>query len=146
VTPTPTVVRAWIDEGRFDLPDAAGHWIEVDGERAGLVVLRELGDMTPTFDLRLRAAFRGRGLGRAALRWLAEHVFATSDKPRLEGHTRADNLAMRAAFRAAGWVQEAHYRRAWPDEARRLHDAVAYAILRDDWASGTTTPVPWDGG
>ncbi len=143
--PSAADVEGWLASGSFEGPDNQPRWIEVAGERAGLLVLRELEDPTPVFDLRLRAPYRGRGLGRAAVRWLAEHVFTTTDKARLEGHTRADNLAMRRVFEAVGWVQEAHYRQAWPDAAGKLHDAVTYAVLRSDWASGTVTPVPWPG-
>jgi RimJ/RimL family protein N-acetyltransferase len=62
---------------------------------------------------------------------------------RLEGQTRVDNQAMRRVFRRAGWVAEAFYRKAWPSEDGAIHDAVGYAILRDDWANGTVTPVLW---
>lgn len=47
-------------------------------------------------------------------------------------------------FRACGWVKEAHYREAWPVRDGGSLDAVAYAILRRDWATGTTTPVRFD--
>jgi RimJ/RimL family protein N-acetyltransferase len=51
---------------------------------------------------------------------------------------------MRKTFRAAGFVKEAHYRQAWPDDRGVNHDAVAYAILRHDWSTGQQTPVCWD--
>ncbi len=140
----PQAVRHGLTAGRYAGDDTETFWIADGGHRVGLLVLRELDDLTPTFDLRLRAAARGRGLGRAALAWLAEHLFATRDKPRVEGTTRADNVAMRRAFRAAGWVKEGHHRRAWPDAVGVLHDAVTYAVLRTDWERGETTPVPWD--
>lgn len=146
---TPEQAAAVVDEGSYGGPAAAGaneaFWIQLDGERVGLVTLRELDDPTPVFDLRVRRDARGRGVGRAAVRWLAEHVFTKTDKLRLEGHTRADNVAMRRVLRACGWVKEAHHRRAWPDMvAGTWHDAVTYTVLEDDWSSGTTTPVPFD--
>lgn len=148
VRPTREQAARAVDEGQYGGPTAEGaaraFWIELEGERVGLVTLRELDDPTPVFDLRLRAPFRGRGLGRAAVRWLAHHVFTATDKHRLEAHTRVDNVAMRRALRACGWVKEAHYRRAWPDHEGGWHDAIAYAALKDDWLRGAVTPVPFD--
>lgn len=146
---TPEQAAEVVDDGSYGGPAAEGaaaaFWIEVDRERVGLVTLRELDDPTPVFDLRVLTAQRGRGLGRAAVRWLAEHVFTATDKLRLEGHTRADNVAMRRVLRACGWVKEAHHRRAWPDVvAGTWHDAVTYTVLKEDWSSGTATPVPFE--
>lgn len=42
-----------------------------------------------------------------------------------------------------GWVQEAHYREAWPVPAGEPIGSVAYGIIRRDWLSGTVTPVPF---
>jgi hypothetical protein len=109
------------------------------------VRVENLEDPTPTFDLRIAAAHRGRGHGTAALRELARWVFDTHDVERLEGTTRQDNVAMRRTFRAGGFVKEAHYRRGWPSRDGRLLDAVGYALLRTDWRGGTTTPVAWNG-
>lgn len=52
---------------------------------------------------------------------------------------------MRRTFTVCGWVQEAHYRQAWPVAGGPASDSVAYSILRSDWRNGTVTPVPWDG-
>jgi RimJ/RimL family protein N-acetyltransferase len=136
--------RGWIDSGRFFGSESRSFWIGVGAERrAGLLALQELQDLTPVFDLRLRSPFRGRGLGGRVLGWLAGRVFTQEGKHRVEGHTRADNEAMRRLFRAAGWVQEAYHRQAWPAEGR-MHDAVTYALLKSDWEAGTRTPVLWD--
>ncbi|MEC5168635.1 hypothetical protein RCH11_001094 [Glaciihabitans sp. GrIS 2.15] len=48
---------------------------------------------------------------------------------------------MRRTFQPAGFVTEAHYREAWPADGGAVFGSVAYAILRHDWQSGTTTPV-----
>ena len=142
--PSEEKVGKWIADGQFGSDDDRGFWILESSDRVGIVVLHELTDPTPVFDLRLSTAARGRGLGRSVLGWLAEHVFTRCGKHRLEGHTRVDNRAMRRAFRAAGWVKEAHHRRAWPDEEGEFHDAITYALLKEDWERGTTTPVPWN--
>ena len=97
------------------------------------------------FDLRLAAAHRGRGLGESVLRALTDLVFTRwLDLTRFEGHTREDNLAMRATFRRAGWAKEAYHRDGWPVDGAEPMSSVAYAVLRRDWESGTTTPVVWD--
>jgi RimJ/RimL family protein N-acetyltransferase len=80
-----------------------------------LIRLLDLADDTPMFDLRLRAACRGAGLGTHAVRWLTASLF--TELPgirRIEGTTRQDNAAMRRVFRKCGYVKEAHYRQAWP--------------------------------
>jgi RimJ/RimL family protein N-acetyltransferase len=119
-------------------------FVVTDGpQRVGLVRIEDLDDPTPTFDLRIAVAHRGRGYGTAALRELARWVFDTHEVERLEGTTRQDNVAMRRTFRAVGFVKEAHYRRGWPTRDGRLLDAVGYALLRTDWRDGTTTPVDW---
>ena len=62
-----------------------------------------------------------------------DHLFTTTDKHRLAGETRVDNVAMRRVFERCGWVREAHYRQSWPTEDGSWTDSVGYAILRDDW-------------
>jgi RimJ/RimL family protein N-acetyltransferase len=120
--------------------------IVVGGEVAGFVRAFELGDekSDPQLDFRLRERFRGRGLGTAALRHITAVVFEAYPKTiRIEGQTREDNLAMRRAFLRGGYVKEAVYRRAWPDEHGNRLDGIGYAVLRTDWESGTVTPVDW---
>ncbi len=136
--------RQWIATGRFHGDDNRAFWIAVEGADAGLIRLMDLGDSTPLFDLRLRAQYRGKGIGGQALRWLTEYLF--NEFPairRVEGNTRQDNLAMRRAFQRAGYVKEAHYREAWPTDGGEVYDAVGYAILRRDWLAGTTTTPEW---
>lgn len=116
------------------------YWIEADGERAGFVRLFDLEDETPMFDLRISARHRGKGLGRAAVRWLTDRLFGEFPHvERIEATTRQDNAAMRRVLRRCGYVKEAHYRRAWPDGQGHRHDSVGYAILRRDWQTGDTT-------
>jgi len=104
----------------------------------------DLDDGTPLLDLRIASAYRGRGIGTAALGWLIAYLFdLLPGINRIEGMTRVDNTAMRAVFRANGFAKEAHYRQAWPDPDGGLHDTVGYGILRQDWLSRTVTPVHW---
>jgi RimJ/RimL family protein N-acetyltransferase len=138
-------IRRAVTGGRYDSDTARTYWIIAGDERVGLIRLFDLGDSTPMFDLRIRAADRGRGIGGRALGWLTEQVFSIAPRAaRIEGTTRQDNIAMRRAFRRAGWVKEAHYRDAWPGDGGAVYDAIGYAILRRDWESGTTTIPRWD--
>ena len=142
------VARARVQDGHYWSDEHAGHWVVVDGERIGIAVLEDIEDIAdggaPLFDLRLAEVHRGRGLGAAALRALTGHVFETyPDLRRFEGQTREDNLAMRTVFLRSGWVKEAHYREAWPVEGGEPLASIAYGVLRRDWETGTTTPVPW---
>ena len=139
-----TVTAALVD-GAFDDEDHAAFWIVEDGARIGLAVLQDLTDDTPLFDLRLATDARGHGRGLAALQALTAHVFNTRPQTdRIEGQTRADNVAMRRVFVRAGYVKEAHYREAWPADDGPSLASIGYGILRRDWMSGGTTPLTWD--
>jgi len=138
-------VAGKVADGYYDSASVRTHWILVGGRRCGFVKAFDLDDGTPLFDLRIAAAYRGRGVGTAAVAWLIRYLFKLlPDIGRIEATTRADNVAMRAVLRASGFVKEAHYRQAWPDSQGFLHDAIGYAILRRDWISGSLTPVDWN--
>ncbi len=142
---TRSVVERRIDDGRFGDADHASYWIQTDAGRIGLVVLTDLTDDAPLFDLRLATAHRGKGLGADVLKALTAHVFTTLPAVnRFEGQTREDNIAMRKTFLRAGFVKEAHYREGWPVENGPRLASVGYSILRGDWQTGRTTPVVWD--
>jgi RimJ/RimL family protein N-acetyltransferase len=133
-----------VADGHYGSSSARTFWIMAGNEHAGLIRLFDLDDGTPMFDLRIRAARRGRGLGGAAVGWLTRYLF--SELPgicRIEATTRQDNEAMRRALRRHGYAKEAHYRDAWPGPGDQIHDAVGYAILRRDWAAGTVTAPDW---
>ena len=127
--------------------DSRAWWLERDGQVVGLLRVEDLdswGD--PSWDLRIAEGHRGAGIGTAAVRWLSGEVFgAWPGVNRIEAQTRRDNRAMRAVLRRCGYVKEAHYRRAWPAGDGAVHDGIGYALLRQDWERGTTTPVDWDG-
>jgi RimJ/RimL family protein N-acetyltransferase len=140
----PDETRASLNEADYWQERHRTFWVVVDeAVRAGTVRLLDLDDSSPEAAFRIRTPYRGRGIGTQMVRFAADHVFGQfHDKLRLEGTTRVDNVGMRTAFRRAGWVAEAYYRRAWPSADGAVHDAVAYAIIRDDWEGGTTTSIP----
>ncbi|GIG60542.1 hypothetical protein Lfu02_49140 [Longispora fulva] len=137
-------VRRRASEGYYDNDEARTFWIVEGDDTVGLVRLMDLTDDTPLFDLRIRAAYRGRGIGGLAVVWLTGYVFDEFPHVhRIEGTTRRDNSAMRRVFPRCGYVKEAHYRDAWPGADGILHDSIGYAILRRDWVSGTVTVPDW---
>ncbi len=141
--------RKRVEAGSYWSEESLGHWVEVDGERVGIVILEDVEDIedggAPLFDLRLAESARGRGLGAPVLRAFTSHVFTRyPELRRMEGQTRQDNIAMRKVFVRSGWVKEAHYREAWPVDGGEPQASVAYGILRRDWETGTTTPVDFD--
>ncbi len=135
-----------VDRGAFRDDDHDSWWLDDDtAGRIGLVVLEDLQEPAPLLDLRLAPGARGRGLGVPALTAVTDHVFRSMPAvTRFEGQTREDNTAMRRVFLRAGWVKEAHYRESWPVEGGQLLASVAYAVLRRDWETGTTTTFVWD--
>ncbi len=138
-------VEEQIADGAYRDEDNDTFWVEHTGlGRIGVLRLEDLTDPTPLFDLRLDGPFRGRGLGVEVLRAATALVFGTMDVHRFEGQTREDNVAMRTTFLRCGWLKEAHYREGWPVEGGAPVASVAYAVLRRDWESGTTTTFVWE--
>lgn len=141
------LIEKAIEEGGYASDEVRTFWVEnEEGEKVGIVKIYDLQEEIPLFDLRIADEFRGYGYGSRALKMVTEYVFQLPEKKiRLEGHTRQDNLAMRKAFERAGFVKEAHLRKAWffPKE-NTYYDAVTYGITREDFLAGTTTPVEWE--
>lgn len=143
--PSEDQVRPGVEKGRFWNEDSQGYWIDDDGARIGMAVLQDLQDDTPMFDLRLEESQRGRGKGTEIVRALCDLVFTLMPRIlRFEGQTREDNIAMRKTFLRAGFLKEAHYRLGWPTHDGGHVASVGYCILRQDWESGTSTPIDWE--
>ena len=142
---SPDTVRRQVADGHYASDSTHTFWIAADQHQVGLIRLWDLGDDTPMFDIRIRAAYRDQGIGRQAVAWLTEYAFTQFPHvARIEGTTRQDNRGMRKVFLLCGYAKEAHYRDGWPGENGAVHDAVGYAILRRDWLSGTVTLPEWD--
>ncbi len=142
-------VEEMIDQGSFDGSNNECFWILNEAqEEIGLVRLMDLDDVddgSPLFDLRIRCAYRGKGIGKFTVAWLTKYLFSKYENlERIVGTTRSDNFAMRRIFRANGYAKEGHYRKDWPARDGKMYDTVKYGILRDDWLSGKTTPVQWN--
>ena len=143
--PTEAEIRRRVQAGHYDEPGVETYWVVTGSGLVGLIRLFDLDDDTAMFDLRIALRHRGIGAGTAAVTWLTRHIFTGATPSRVEATTRQDNAAMRSVLAKCGYVKESHYRRAWPGPNGTLHDAVGYAILRDDFLTGTTTPVDWTG-
>ncbi|RXJ04249.1 N-acetyltransferase [Anaerobacillus alkaliphilus] len=139
--PTEESIRERFLKGVYTERGSKTFWITLDDKKIGLIRLFDLEDPTCLFDLRLKEANRGHGLGAEAVNWLTNYVFTNYPEiTRIEGHTRQDNYAMRKTFYHCGYVKEAYHRKAWPQNGRE-YDSVGYAIIKDDWKNGTTTPI-----
>ncbi len=142
-------VFTMIEEGTFAGSNNESFWILDElSKEIGFIRLFDLEDVDdgyPLFDVRIRADYRGRGLGKAAVQWLTRYLFEKHPQlTRIAGTTRADNSAMRKTFRSCNYAKEGHYRKDWSSSSGECFDTVKYGILREDWISGTTTPVPWN--
>lgn len=88
----------------------------------------------PMIGIWLRPVARGRGIGQAAQRALAELFFTHTTVNRVEAHTDVDNVAEQRALERAGFTREGLIRGAqWRDA--RYRDGYLYAILRSDIAT-----------
>lgn len=129
-------VQRWLRTGTFDGEDVQTFWIELDGECVGLMRAADLLN-EPTIDLRVRQAYRAKGIGKLALTWLTARIFEECDQTeRIAVQVRADNSAMRCVLRGVGYVKIIHSVESWPAISRdRLYDSCVYEMLLEDWLS-----------
>ncbi len=116
-------------------------WIIVDEQKLGILIIDDIEDTIPLFDLRLTPNARGKGIGVQTLQWLQNYLFGERGKIRIEGYTRADNLAMRKCFTNAGFVKEGYLRNAWENADGTIHDTVLYASIFGDWKEHKITGI-----
>jgi RimJ/RimL family protein N-acetyltransferase len=103
--------------------DVSWHWRQWGPNRAS---------WCPMIGIWLAPEFRGRGIGRAAQRQLAELFFGQTTVNRVEAHTDAENIAEQRALEAAGFQREGIIRGAqWRDGT--YHDGYLYAVLRGEF-------------
>lgn len=56
---------------------------------------------------------------------------------------RSSRVSSASRFSAFGLGEGGPLPRAWPVEDGEPLASIAYGMLRRDWETGTTTPVPW---
>ncbi|GGP09000.1 GNAT family N-acetyltransferase [Oceanobacillus neutriphilus] len=129
----------WYHEGRETF------WIEEADEKIGLIIIHDISDTIPSFDIRLDSEARGKGYGIKAVNWVIDYIFGLSEKKiRLEAYTRSDNLAMRKTLNKCGFVKEGYLRHAWENDDGSISDSVCYAMIRKDWKTKSSTPIKLD--
>jgi RimJ/RimL family protein N-acetyltransferase len=79
----------------------------------------------------LAPGHRGRGLGTAAQRLLAEHLFATTTAHRLCAFTETGNLAEQRSLEKCGFCREGVLRQSG-FRGGEWRDVVVYGLLRDE--------------
>lgn len=119
-------------------------WIIEDVEKLGVLIIDDIEDTIPIIDIRIAPASRGKGIGIKTLEWLKDYLFGQKGKNRIEGYTRADNVAMRKCFTNAGFVKEGYLRKAWENYDGTVYDSVLYAAISDDWKNKTITNIDID--
>ncbi|MBD8032543.1 GNAT family N-acetyltransferase [Solibacillus merdavium] len=139
----PTEIKEKVANGYYE-KGRETFWILVDHEKVGLVIIDDIDDSIPLFDIRLTPKARGKGTGVQTLRWLQNYLFGEKGKIRIEAYTRTDNVPMRKCFTKSGFVKEGYLRKAWENEDGTVVDSVLYAAIYDDWKTGIITPVQLD--
>ena len=130
--------RRWEQDGYLGDDHSVLVVARPDGTFAGIVSWRWIDLSGPRgcarIGILLFPEHRGMGLGTAAQRLLADHLFSTTLANRVEAGTEVENLAEQRALEKAGFTREgvarggAFLRGQW-------RDGVTYARLRND-------PVP----
>lgn len=114
-------------------------WIILDNQKIGIIMIDDIDDSIPLLDIRITEGARGKNIGTQSLLWVKDYLFGEKDKIRIEGYTRADNLAMRKCFTKAGFVKEGYLRNAWENEDGTISDTVLYGAIYDDWKENKIT-------
>lgn len=131
----------WDDWGPMPDPphamDIGRLLVEADGEVVGDVSWHPMhygptdGSTALEIGISLVASARGRGIGSAAQRLLADHLFATTDTVRVQASTDVANVAEARSLEKAGFVFEGVLRQA-QERADGRHDLALYSRLRTD--------------
>jgi len=66
--------NGWYGDGRETF------WIEKNQAKVGLIIIHDIQDTIPLFDLRIRNNERGRGIGTQILLWLQDYIFKLQNK------------------------------------------------------------------
>jgi RimJ/RimL family protein N-acetyltransferase len=115
--------------------------IECAGELVGSMSWHEemygptVGSLCWNIGIGLVVAWRGKGVGAAAQRALAEHLFATTPHNRVEASTDVENIAEQLALERAGFTREGIIRGAQHRADGFHHDLVSYSMLRSELLS-----------
>lgn len=122
--------------------DKETYWIENNFKKIGLIIIHDISDTIPLFDIRIADNVRGKGFGTKAVKWITDYIFNLPNKKiRIEAYTRSDNLAMRKTLYNCGFVKEGYLRYAWENNDGSVSDSICYAMIRSDWENNVVTPI-----
>lgn len=125
--------------------DRETFWVEHDKDKIGLIIIHDISNTIPLFDIRFANHARGNGYGKIAVSWIVDYLFNLPDKKiRIEAYTRSDNLAMRKTLSNCGFVKEGYLRQAWENNDGSVSDSVLYGMIRHDWENKAQTPIEID--
>lgn len=131
--------KGWYQEDRETF------WIENINEKMGLIIIHDINDTIPLFDIRIADNVREKGFGTKAVKWITDYIFNLPDKKiRIEAHTRSDNLAMRKTLYNCGFVKEGYLRHAWENKDGSVSDSICFAMIRSDWENEVITPIKFN--
>ena len=131
-----------IDSGYYE-DEKETYWLIDQDVKVGILIIEDIEDSIPLIDIRLSELARGKGFGVKALRWLKDYLFGELKKIRIEGYTRADNIAMQKCFKKAGFVKEGYLRSAWENKDGSISDSLLFAAIKKDWETDTITLPKW---
>ena len=114
-------------------------WIIHQQQKVGVLIIDDIEDTIPLFDIRLIEEVRGKGMGVKVLHWLQDYLFGELSKIRIEAYTRADNIAMQKCFVKGNFVKEGYLRNAWENDDGTISDSVLFAAIYEDWKNNTIT-------
>lgn len=139
----PEVARWWVhgplDEAQAELLDVDDDTvilvIEVDGEIAGQIQFSE--ELTPDYkhagiDLFVGTAWQGRGIGPAAIRLVARHLFEERGHHRITIDPAADNGRAIRAYEKVGFRRVGVLRQYERGADGTWHDGLLMDLLRDE--------------
>ncbi len=117
-------------------------WIELSNKKIGLMIIHDISDTIPSFDIRLDGAYRGCGYGKEAVKWIVDYIFNLRDNiNKIEAYTRSDNYAMRKTLNNCAFVKEGYLRSSWENLDGTIYDSICYSVIRTDWKEGVLTPI-----
>jgi RimJ/RimL family protein N-acetyltransferase len=128
--------RRWEEDGWLGADSSQLAVTLPDGTLAGIVAWRSIPTGGPEagcleIGILLFPEHRGRGLGTAAQRLLADYLFATTGVQRVQASTDVENVAEQGALRRAGFSLEGVLRDAqW--RAGAYHTLQSWSRLRTD--------------
>lgn len=119
-------------EGGFNNDKMQVFVIEKNERRVGFLIADFISEYVVNIGVALDVVARGRGVCKAVLSLIVDHIFSNYIVERIEADTDAENESALMVLESFGFVREGVLRH------RRFHhgifhDSVFYSILRKDW-------------